>query len=261
MRKSVFAGLLVSALVFIANPTSASAQSSESLLFNESDTNPALELVEVVDNIQNDVQEEEEVPAPAPQPQVHTVGANDTLESIAEEYSTTWKRLYDKNTDIEHPDVISEGDTITIPLDGEVVEEREPPVVVQPAVVPQPVATAVVATRAAPAPRPTAQAGGTRAVAHSGWFPANQCTGYVASRRPVGQWNNASQWFWQAQRDGWATGYTARVGAAAVTKSGNHVAYVERVDGDRIYISERNYDWNGSYRERWVPASNYKYIY
>ena len=83
----------------------------------------------------------------------------------------------------------------------------------------------------------------------------------MASRRPVGQWNNASQWFWQAQRDGWATGYTARVGAAAVTKSGNHVAYVERVDGDRIYISERNYDWNGSYRERWVPASNYKYIY
>jgi len=95
--------------------------------------------------------------------------------------------------------------------------------------------------------------------ASSGWFAWNQCTGYVASRRPVGQWNNASAWYWQAQRDGWSTGSTPRVGA--IGQRNNHVVYVERVDGNRIYISERNYDYRGSYRERWANASDFRYIY
>ena len=44
-------------------------------------------------------------------------------------------------------------------------------------------------------------------------------------------------------------------------KSGNHVVYIERVDGDQVYISERNYDRRGSYRETWMPANKYNYIY
>jgi surface antigen len=95
--------------------------------------------------------------------------------------------------------------------------------------------------------------------APSGWFPRYSCTGHVASKRAVGQWNNASEWYWQAQRDGWSTGTTPVVGA--IGWEYGHVVYIEAVDGDQVYISERNYDNNGSYREIWKPASQYKYIY
>lgn len=97
--------------------------------------------------------------------------------------------------------------------------------------------------------------------APAGWFHTSQCTGYVWSRRPVGRWNNASLWYTQAQRDGWAVGLTPRVGAIGTSKRGNHAIYVERVDGKRIYLSERNYDGRGSYNERWANASDFRYIY
>lgn len=100
-----------------------------------------------------------------------------------------------------------------------------------------------------------------KATAPAGWFPRHQCTWYVWTKRPVGLWNDASQWLSQARRDGWATGTTPQVGAIGVQKSGNHVVYIERVDGDQVYISERNYDRRGSYRETWMPANKYNYIY
>lgn len=97
--------------------------------------------------------------------------------------------------------------------------------------------------------------------APAGWYPVNQCTHYVWTKRPVGRWNNASEWYRQAKRDGWATGTTPQAGAIGVQKSGNHVVYIEAVDGDRVYISERNHDFKGSYREKWEAASKYNYIY
>jgi surface antigen len=97
------------------------------------------------------------------------------------------------------------------------------------------------------------------ATAPSGWYPRYSCTGHVASKRSVGQWNDASDWLWQAQRDGWATGSTPAVGA--IGWQPGHVVYIEAIEGDQVYISERNYDNNGSYREIWKPASQYKYIY
>lgn len=95
--------------------------------------------------------------------------------------------------------------------------------------------------------------------APSGWFPKYQCTWYVWTKRPVGQWNNATDWYWQAQRDGYETGTTPAVGAIAWEYG--HVLYVEAVDGGMVYVSERNYDNKGSYRESWQPANKYKYIY
>lgn len=95
--------------------------------------------------------------------------------------------------------------------------------------------------------------------APSGWFPKHQCTWHVWTKRPVGLWNDASDWLWQAKRDGYATGSTPQVGAIAWEYG--HVSYVEAVDGDRVYISERNHDNKGSYRESWQPASKYQYIY
>lgn len=54
-------------------------------------------------------------------------------------------------------------------------------------------------------------------------------------------------------------GSTPVVGA--IGQQGNHVVYVEQVEADRVYISERNYDMAGGYRERWAPITDFTYIY
>lgn len=98
------------------------------------------------------------------------------------------------------------------------------------------------------------------ATAPQGWFPYGQCTYWVWSNRPVGQWNNASSWLRQAQRDGWATGSTPQVGAIAWENG--HVSLVEAVNSDgTIDISEMNYSGLGvvSYRTR--PATQFTFIY
>lgn len=92
------------------------------------------------------------------------------------------------------------------------------------------------------------------------WYPRGQCTWYVATRRPVGAWNDASSWAWQAARDGWTVTITPRAGAIA-WKYG-HVAYVESVSGNMMTISEANYDYKGSIRTITIPVSSYaKFIY
>jgi len=101
----------------------------------------------------------------------------------------------------------------------------------------------------------TIKNGSGLAVAPSGWFSPTQCTGHVASKRPVGQWNNASDWLWQAKRDGWSTGLTPQAGAIA-WKYG-HVALTIAVEGKMMLVSEANYDYRGSVREIWVPVSSY----
>lgn len=93
----------------------------------------------------------------------------------------------------------------------------------------------------------------------SGWFPYGQCTYLVWSQRSVGFWNDASDWYWQAQRDGWSTGSTPQVGAIAWQYG--HVALVTAVNGDTITIKEMNYKGLGVVSSRTVPASSFKYIY
>ena len=123
-----------------------------------------------------------------------------------------------------------------------------------------------------PAPKPsqtasTSASGQARQVSHSrpnaptGWFPYGQCTYYVWSKRPVGHWNNASEWYWQAQRDGWSTGTTPRVGAIGVENGVNHVVYVESVNGNTVRVSEMNYRGHGVVSSRTESASSFRYIY
>lgn len=91
------------------------------------------------------------------------------------------------------------------------------------------------------------------------------CTWYVASRRAIpGNWGNAYTWLSAARGAGYGTGSTPRVGAVAWER-GNHVAYVESVDGNTVTVSEMNY-WGGgggwgrrSYRT--TSASTFSYIY
>lgn len=96
-------------------------------------------------------------------------------------------------------------------------------------------------------------------------YAYGNCTFYVANRRIIpGNWGNARNWLWNAQRAGYATGSAPRVGAIAWTGAGylGHVAMVEAVDGNQVKISEMNgiagYNRVGY---RWVPASAFMYIY
>lgn len=95
-------------------------------------------------------------------------------------------------------------------------------------------------------------------------YAYGHCTYYVARKRPLPQnWGNARDWLKRAQAAGYTTGVNPRPGAIAQTPQGiwGHVAYVERVEGAKVYISEYNYvGWNRlSYR--WADASDFKYIY
>ena len=95
--------------------------------------------------------------------------------------------------------------------------------------------------------------------APNGWYPRGQCTFWVWSQRSVGQWNDASDWMWQAQRDGWSTGNAPKVGAIAWQYG--HVALVESVNGATVSISEMNYVGFNVVSRRTVPVSTFKYIY
>lgn len=125
----------------------------------------------------------------------------------------------------------------------------------KPVQAPRATSTTQTVTNTTQAPKATR----TGSTAHSGWYPAGQCTHYVASRRPVGQWNNATQWKYQAIADGYTHSYTPVAGAIA-WKPG-HVAYVESVSGNMVTISEANYDYRGSVRTITIPASSYSYLY
>lgn len=92
------------------------------------------------------------------------------------------------------------------------------------------------------------------------WWGRGQCTYWVASKRSVGYWNNASEWIWQAQRDGWETGSTPRVGA--IGQKGNHVVLVESVNNDRTFnLSEMNYQGVGVVTRRTVSNAGWRFIY
>lgn len=95
-------------------------------------------------------------------------------------------------------------------------------------------------------------------------YVAGQCTWHVKNMKPElpNLLGNANMWFYNARAQGWPTGYVARAGAAAQTKSGMHVAYVLEVYGNgTMLISEMNISGPYSQRNAVVPQSNYLYIY
>ena len=71
---------------------------------------------------------------------------------------------------------------------------------------------------------------------------------------------------------GYSYGITPKPNSIIVWTRGTygHVAFVEKVDGDRVYITESNYDGKGNFREKWwtvdqiksaAKGSTYGYIY
>lgn len=166
----------------------------------------------------------------------YTVKKGDTLTKVSKRFRVPVGRVLCANRHIDNPDLILPSERLKIPQKKDKLK------------------------------CPKIKSQGRKSIGHpnhsiapSGWYPYGECTQYVWSKRPVGRWGNASTWYSMAQAEGWAVGSTPKVGA--IGQQGNHVVYIEKVKGNQVYLSERNYDYNGSYRERWANASDFLYIY
>lgn len=177
------------------------------------------------------------------QSKTYKVKQNDTLIKIAKKNKTTWKRIFYKNKSIKNPNNIKVGQRIVIPYKTEKLKKRN-------YILPN--------TKQA---LETIKSGSNKASTGLNGYEYHQCTWYAKSRRPdlPNNLGNADTWYINAQAQGFAVGLVPRVGA--IGQQGMHVVYIEQVKGNQVYLSERNYDYNGSYRERWANASDFVYIY
>jgi peptidoglycan DL-endopeptidase CwlO len=98
------------------------------------------------------------------------------------------------------------------------------------------------------------------------YTPGN-CTWYAKSRRAdiPNSLGNANTWYSRAAALGWNVGLTPKKGAVATTTAGwaGHVAYVEGVslDGIWVTISEMNYQGLYIVSSRTVHYTEFQYIY
>lgn len=98
------------------------------------------------------------------------------------------------------------------------------------------------------------------------YTPGN-CTWYAKSRRAdiPNSLGNANTWYSRAASLGWNVGLTPKKGAVATSTAGwaGHVAYVEGVslDGIWVTISEMNYSGLYSMNTRTVHYTEFQYIY
>lgn len=195
------------------------------------------------------------------------VQSGDTLSSIAESHGTTFVRLFNANESIANPDVINVDQEIRIPKAEEELEDRysqytasqvaPAPVAAQPVASAPAVATSSYTPAPTPAPTPTYSANSAGNTYAYGW-----CTWYVKSRKPniPNSWGNAYQWTGSASASGYSTGSTPVAGA--IGAAGNHVVYVESVNGDMVTISEMAYAGGvGVQHFRTVPSNSFYYIY
>lgn len=183
-----------------------------------------------------------------PEPVVYTVVAGDNLSKIGTAYNVEWQRLWAKNLNIKHPDLIYVGDKITIPEPSEQLKRDLPAVVALPAKTPGVVAAAPVYDG-------------------SNTYDYGYCTWYVKNRRGASLPNglgNANTWYSRAAASGMAVGSAPRAGAVGTTTRGSlgHVVYVESVNSDgTIQISEMNAPVWGKTTYRTASASEFVYIY
>lgn len=90
-------------------------------------------------------------------------------------------------------------------------------------------------------------------------FPWGYCTWYVATRVHVPWGGNAKNWLANARGFGAVISSTPVVGSIVVTTDNaryGHVAYVERVEEDKILLSEMNYEKFGKVNNRWLNLSS-----
>jgi surface antigen len=262
MRIAVLTGVFACAVIFAAGTAKADAATLQTtdatptvqtiermVAVAETTKSPLLEIS--TDELKAETVQEEAV---TPQPKKHIIGENESLSKIAESYGTTWQRIFDKNTQLENPNIISQGTELVIPEADEVLEKRE-------FVEPEPVVVARPRVQTATTPSQSSYTA-PRGSSSGNGYVAGYCTWYVKNRRPdlPNNLGNAYTWASRAAAQGLATGSTPRVGA--VGQQGNHVVYIESVNSDgTVTVSDMN--WSGRYviTTRTVPASNFRYIY
>ena len=255
MRTSVLAGLFACAVIFGLSSSQAEASTPVDVLEIHQSATAVDTLLAVAEPVADKIAEIPEPAEPAtPKVITHVITDNESLSSIAKQYDVEWQRIFDKNVELENPNIINPGDEIVIPDDDEELETRTfttPEPVVRSV---QAKSTPAPAVNSAPQPRPAASAGNG--------YVAGYCTWYVKNMRPdlPNNLGNAVTWVNRAAAQGIPTGSTPQVGAAA--QRGNHVAYVEAVNGDgTIIISDMNYRALYQVTTRTVPASEWNYIY
>jgi surface antigen len=258
MRNAIKVGLFLCAVAFFSNGhVNASALSQSALTENpfhysgitssSSEDQPKAEPTTQKEKPAKPVEEKKaEVP-----PVTYTVASGDSLTKIADTYKTDWKRLFYKNTAVADPNTISVGEVLIVPTAEEQLAER--PIAEAPVVSSNPVKSSGTSTIVA------SQARGSTA---GNTYTPGYCTWYAKNRRPdlPNRLGNASAWVSSAAAQGFATGSTPQAGA--IGQQGNHVVYVEAVNGDgTVTVSEMNYSGLYVISSRTVAASNFMYIY
>ncbi len=90
-------------------------------------------------------------------------------------------------------------------------------------------------------------------------FPWGYCTWYVASKIAIPFGGNAKAWPANARAFGMVVNREPTVGSIMVTRESSrygHVAYVEKVDGDSVTVSEMNYEKFGKVDYRTLSVNN-----
>jgi surface antigen len=265
MRKSVLTGIFACTLIF--SGASADITSAEEKITNVPSDDEVVSVIELL-NTKSDSplvvltteQDDEADVKEEKSPKKHVVSDDETLSSIAKQYKTTWQRLFYKNDAVKNPDVLEVGTKLIIPEEDEKLKKRElPQVAAQPAAV-----RSAASSSAKKTSQPAVQSSRTVARGDSSGnrYVAGYCTWYVKNRRPdlPNNLGNAYSWISRAQSQGIPTGSTPRVGAVA--QRNNHVAYVEKVNGDgTITITDMNYRALYTVTTRTVPANQWRYIY
>lgn len=254
MRKTaIIAGLFLCAVIFLANKSTVHAETAPQLLA-VSTTSKQLSGETVLEVVNAQVEQETTELQKPPQPVEHVIAKGETLEAIAKQHQTTWQRIYAKNIQIANPDVVNVGEKVIIPSTDEPLAERAAPV--QQAIAP------IAKSGAAPKASKATQAVAARGSSGGNTYSRGYCTWYAKSRRPdlPNNLGNANTWVSRASAQDIPTGSAPRAGA--IGQQGNHVVYVERVNGDgSVTVSEMNYAGFGVVSSRTVPAGYFQYIY
>lgn len=262
MLKTTFmVGLFLGAFVFLSS-TSVHAASSNKLasttkLSSYTTSSKAFKLNALVTS--SDKPEADKKLADKPvvataerKPIQHVVVEGETLTMIAEKHTSTWMRLFAKNTQIANPDILNVGETVIIPFTDEQLPERPLPAS------PPPVAVTSASQNQTIRSNTAAYRGNSTGNTYSPGY----CTWYAKQRRPdlPNSLGNADTWVARAQAMGFGTGSAPSPGA--IGQQGMHVVYVESVNGDgTVTISEMNYQGLYVTSSRTVPAGTFTYIY
>lgn len=179
---------------------------------------------------------------------MHIVQSGDTVAKISKKYKADADRILAFNY-LSQNEKLLEGEILVVP-DGQIVAPVSSPL---------------------NSPKSVSNLSTNNFNGQSHAFPFGQCTWWVAQKKAIPAWGNAKDWLKNAM----ASGYQVCLGSscvpkvgAAVSLAGNriygHVGYVEKVEDDKIVISEMNYIGWGmmNYRTIRIGSASIKgYIY